>query len=81
MSSQVLIIVGALVLLALAVAVAVLFNPPRRAARRARILEEAEQAERLRHDPSSTTDPHAVRWEAKRTDTIHNFPGGIGGGL
>jgi hypothetical protein len=81
MTSQmlVLVLVGVLVLLALVAAVALYFTPGRRAARRARTLEEAEQAERMRHDPQAPADPEGYRWEVKRAENIHDFPGGMGG--
>jgi hypothetical protein len=79
MTSQVLILVGVLVLLALSAAVAALLNPRSRAARRAGVLEEAEQAERMRNDPNGAENLEEVRWEAKRADNMRNFPGGIGG--
>ena len=74
MPPQVLIIVGVLVVAAL-VSRAVLFTPGRRAARRARALEQAEQADRMRNDPNAQHDHEEYRWDATRTDTIHNFPG------
>lgn len=75
MSSQVLIVVGVLVVAALVIAAVALFSPGRRAARRARALAEAEQAERMRHDPNAPHDPEEYRWDAKRADNIHNLPG------
>jgi hypothetical protein len=77
MPSQTLIIVGALLVAALVATAVLLFTPGRRAARRARALEQAEQDDRMRHDPNAPHDLEEYRWDAKRTDTIHNFPGHI----
>jgi hypothetical protein len=75
MTAQVLVIAGVLVAVALAAVAAALFSPGLRAARRARALADAEEADRLRNDPHGQSDLSVYRWQTRGADTARNPPG------
>jgi hypothetical protein len=75
MTLQALVIVGMLVVVALALALAAVAVARLRSALRARALDAAEEADRLRNDPNGRVDHSVYRWQAKGSDTARNFPG------
>jgi hypothetical protein len=75
MTSHVLLIAGVLVAVALVAVAVARFSPGRRAARNARGLADAEEADRLRNDPHGQQDLAVYRWQTRGADTARNPPG------